>query len=126
MKRGDMVWAWSSAEQARVARAIVSVKRDLAQVVCRIEAGDHTVAGVTPDHPFFHVDTQSFVPLRDLPSDARLRGIARGQMQDVRITGLSITERPEPSVMVLNLSVEGPEHTYVAEGLLVHNKSPAT
>jgi hypothetical protein len=124
LKRGDVVWAWSEGEGARVERRIEAVHRTLGQVVCRVEVGDRVIEGVTPEHPFFHVDAGEFVALRDLPTDALLWALVDGEPRPTRISGLQITEHLEPCVMVYNLTVEGPEHTYFAEGVLVHNKAP--
>ena len=124
LKRGDVVWAWSEAEGARVRRRIEATHRNLAQVVCRVEVGDDVIPGVTPEHPFFHVDAGEFVAFRDLPTDALLLTVVDGEPRPTRISGLQVTEHLEPCVMVFNLTVEGPEHTYFAEGVLVHNKPP--
>ncbi|MDP6943310.1 MAG: Hint domain-containing protein [Myxococcota bacterium] len=126
LKKGDVVWAWSEAEGARVERRVEAVHRTLGQVVCRVEVGEHVIPGVTPEHPFFHVDAGEFVALRDLPTDALLLTVVDGEPRQARISGLEITEHLEPCVMVFNLTVEGPEHTYFAEGVLVHNKQPVT
>jgi len=122
LKRGDVVWAWSAAEGARVQRRVEAVHRTLGQVVCRVEVGDRVIPGVTPEHPFFHVDAGEFVAFRDLPTDALLLTVVEGEPVSARISELQITEHLEPCVIVYNLTVEGPEHTYFAEGVLVHNK----
>ena len=118
------MWAWDLKAGAKVVRRIQAIHHNLAQVLCRIEVGESLISGVTPDHPFFRADTREFVALRDLPADARLLRLVDGETREARLSTLKITEHPKPCVPVFNLAVEGPEHNYFAENVLVHNKAP--
>ena len=124
LKPGDPVWSWDTETGALVTRAVLKTLRTHAQVVCRLEIDDTTIAGVTPSHPFYDMDESAFMALRDLPRDATLARLQDGNLKTVSVSGLHITEHPEPRIPVFNLEVGGPEHNYFAEGILVHNKSP--
>ena len=123
LMKGESVWAWDLNVGAKVVRRIQAIHHNLAQVLCRIEVGESLISGVTPEHPFFQADTQKFVALRDLPADARLLRLVDGEPREARLGSLKITEHPKPCVPVFNLAVEGPEHNYFVEGVLVHNKA---
>ena len=124
LKPGDAVWSWDTESRALVIRAVMKTLRTHAQVLCRLEIGDTTIAGVTPSHPFYDMDEGAFTALRDLPRDAPLARLQDGALETVSVSALHITEHPEPRIPVVNLEVGGPEHNYFAAGLLVHNKQP--
>ena len=63
------------------------------------------------------------MPLRDLKPDTELRVLHDGALVPARLTDIAITEHVAPSVEVYDLTVQGPEHNFLAEGVLVHNKS---
>jgi len=125
LKSGDEVWSWDVETASVVVRRIARVLRSEVRTICRVEVGATIIAGVTPSHPFYRPDGGDYAALRDLRSDERLLRLVDGDVGEVKISGLHITEHPEPQVPVFNLEVEGPEHNYFAEGILVHNKSPA-
>jgi hypothetical protein len=124
LEPGDEVWSWDATTRSLVVRRVMEVLRAKARTLCRLEIDGTSIAGVTPSHPFYRADTEAYVALRDLPPDTRLALLTEGAIRPVGISNVHITEHPEPRTPVFNLEVEGPEHNYFAEGILVHNKQP--
>ena len=77
--------------------------------------------GVTQHHPFWATDVSTFVPVRDLAIDHGVGTWMNGQASIDRIVRAETVERP---VRVFHLVVDRAPHTFVAEGLIVHNKPP--
>ncbi|WP_437949179.1 polymorphic toxin-type HINT domain-containing protein [Sorangium sp. So ce296] len=120
---GDEVFSLSLERRAPVVRRVARVLRARATEVLHVAAGELVVAGVTAEHPFYDAARGAWVDAGALREGTRL--LAWLGSADVR--ELSVTaHRPAPSagkVDVFNLTIDGPERNYFAEGLLVHNKS---
>ena len=113
---GDVVWAYDLATLRRVERPVTALHRNRARAR-RVEVGERVIQGVSAEHPFW--------------SDGRW--VPAGELREgdpVHVwNGVEATERgitrivDQPGIVeVFNLTVAG-EHTYFAEGILVHNKS---
>jgi hypothetical protein len=104
-------------------RRVARVIRATATEVLHVAAGELVIAGVTAEHPFHDADRGAWIEAGALREGTRL--LAWLGSADVR--ELSITaHRPAPSagkVEVFNLTIDGPERSYFAEGLLVHDRS---
>jgi len=122
LQPGDEVWSWDPESRSLVVRRVMTVMKAKARTICRLDIDGACITGVTPSHPFYRADTDEYVALRDLPTDAPLALLAEGTLRPVEISAVHITEHPEPLTPVFNLEVQGPEHNYFAAGLLVHNK----
>ena len=120
---GDLVYSVTG-DGELVAREVTAVRRSLAATVCRVTLNGVVVNGVTPSHPLFDATRDAYVPLRDLKPDAELRVVRGGVLVPTPVVDIAITEHATPSVEVYDLTVEGPEHNFLADGVLVHNKSP--
>ncbi|WP_437933268.1 polymorphic toxin-type HINT domain-containing protein [Sorangium sp. So ce341] len=120
---GDEVFSLSLERRAPVVRRVARVLRARATEVLHVAAGELVVAGATAEHPFYDAARGAWVEAGALREGTRL--LAWLGSADVR--ELSVTaHRPAPSagkVDVFNLTIDGPERNYFAEGLLVHNKS---
>lgn len=112
---------------------VVAVRKVVALIVhgekptLTLDAGDLHVVGVTDEHPFWVAsrgEHGAWVEAGNLRAGDLLRVLEPGasaatlrRLETVRVTGRS--------EKVFDLSVEGPEHTFFADGVLVHNKSTA-
>ncbi len=122
LKIGDQVWSYDP-QVGRVPRAVQHIHRALVRTVCRVEAGGKTIRGVTPTHPMYDAAEATYTPLRDFTETSALLLVEEQRVQRTSIDSLHVEEAPEPVFDVFSLSVEGPEHNYIADGVLVHNKS---
>jgi cysteine-rich repeat protein len=122
LRIGDAVWSYDR-QAGLVARTLHAIHRARARVVCRVELRGACIRGVTPSHPMYDAARDTYVALRDLSPEARLLLVRDGMTQALPIERLVVEEAPEPSFEVFNLTVQGPEHNYIADGVLVHNKS---
>lgn len=123
---GDEVYSLDLATRRPVVRRVAEVLRAEAAEILHIAAGELVLAGVTPEHPLYDAELGAYAPAGELQKGTRL--VAWLGAADVR--ELEITEHRSASargkVEVFNLTIDGPEHNYFAEGLLVHNKDVPT
>jgi hypothetical protein len=126
LRPGDLVWSHSFEEGRSVARAVVELHCALEREVRRVAvAGETMIRGMTPSHPVYFVEHGEFRPASRLAIGDVLMLFGEGrEPSTARVTSIEATEAHAPSIEVFNLSVEGPEHNYFADGVLVHNKEP--
>jgi hypothetical protein len=121
---GEIVWSWDVERSAAVERPVARVLRAQRDELLTLRAGDVRIAGVTLDHPFYEQSTRRFVRAGELSLDARLLAwLGTGDPRPVQLDALERVARGGP-VDVWDLTIDGPEHDFFAEGVLVHNKSP--
>lgn len=123
LKPGDLVIAFDLAAQRTVARRVASVSRSRSREILRLEAAGR-VLRVTRSHPFYETTRERFVRVDELDLRSFLLAEGPDGPHAVPITALAV-EATKEEVEVFNLHVDGDEHNYFAEGILVHNKSPA-
>lgn len=122
---GDEVFSLDLARRAPVVRRVLRVLGARATDVLQVAAGELIVAGVTADHPFHDAERGAWVAAGALREGSRL--LAWLGSADVRELSVTV-HRPAPSagrVELFNLTTDGPERNYLAEGLLVHDRSEA-
>jgi hypothetical protein len=120
----DIVWSWAIADARPVERRLTRVLASKRTEVLAMRSGESRIAGVTPEHPVFDADLGDFVPAAELSLRRRvLRWTGEGP---ARVDAIDVLERlpSRGEIEVWDLSVDGPEHNFFAEGLLVHNKTP--
>jgi hypothetical protein len=122
LRIGDVVWSWNVTEMRPVERSITRVLASERTEVLALRSGEHHIAGVTEEHPIFDVERGDFVPAIQLSLQGR---VLRWTGADVSAERIDVIERlpRRGAVEVWDLSVDGPEHNFFAEGVLVHNKS---
>ncbi len=123
---GDAVWSFNHEESRIVKRIVATVFRSEVREVRTIKTRTATLRGATPSHPIYLPGLGAYRPLAEVTTGTSVLRFGSDQMVDERIEEISADERPTPSIAVYNLHVEGPEHNFFADGILVHNKSPIT
>ncbi|UQA56374.1 Hint domain-containing protein [Polyangium aurulentum] len=121
---GDEVYSLDLETRRPVVRCVARVLRARAAEIFHIAAGELSIAGVTSEHPFYDAERAAWTPAGEVSEGTRL--VAWLGASDVREL-LVTTHRKMPDappVDVYNLTIDGPEHNYFAEGFLVHNKDP--
>lgn len=122
LEEGDAVLTYDPDSGTLGEHTVVATMRGRATRRYRIDAGDHVIDGVTAEHPFFDPRTQTWRTASSLaPGDVVLALGPDGATRPATIRAVHSEE--EPAFEVFNLTVDGP-HTYFANGILVHNKSP--
>ena len=119
---GDLVWSWDFVRSQAVLRQVAHLIRGESMEMYRIEAGEFVISGVTGNHPIWSPSRGEWMDAAALRKDDTL--LARPGSADaaeVPITGIDV-RRLEHPVAVFTLTLNGPEHNYFAEGVLVHNK----
>jgi hypothetical protein len=119
---GDIVWSFSLERGERVARRVRAILRNKAREVRTIRAGGRVVAGVTSEHPFYDWANGAYRAVRDLVVGDVLASLEGESLRPCSIESVTSVETTEPSFDVYNLTIDGPEANYFAEGILVHNK----
>lgn len=126
---GDEVLAFRSSDGAVVVRKVEAVLRGVARRV-RIVSVEGTEIVTTEEHPFWSAEERRWVRAADVDETTVLvrladsSALASGATMPARVAHVRWEERADEPVY--NLTVEGPEHTYFAEGIAVHNKSYAS
>jgi hypothetical protein len=121
LRPGDPVWSWNRALDLRVARPVERVLPATATELWMVPTDQGWISGVTASHPFAVSDDRAWVAVSALRVGDRLeRPLSLGVLPVV--TGLPMRV-PTAMVAVYDLSVQGPEHNFVADGWLAHNKS---
>lgn len=121
---GDEVTSFDLATRRFVTRRVAKLIRSLAAETFRVEAGEHAIVGVTASHPFYDAAAGQFVRLDELTVRSQLLvSVAEGEIA-TRPLGVLARLPSRGEVEIFNLSIEGEEQNYFAEGILVHNKSP--
>ncbi|HEU4411960.1 MAG TPA: Hint domain-containing protein [Polyangiaceae bacterium] len=123
---GDEVWSLDPGVGELVRRRVVALHRGLVREVRTLRAGGRSLRGVTPSHPVYSQTRAAFVPVRELREGEALLALEGAGAAPQTIDAVAADERAAAEIAIYNLSVEGPEHTYFADGLLVHNKSAPT
>ncbi len=117
---GDAVISVRVADGARFTRRVDAITTGVGYEFHTLTADGVTTHQMTATHPVFDARHGAFVSAADLADDAQLLN-ARGNA--VSITGRTTETRWLIPQRVFNLSVEGPDHTFIADGVVVHNKS---
>ena len=120
---GEVVWSVDVATGQRVAATVVQVRRATRECLALRWAGGSLVC--TPDHPLYSPETGSYRPASDwITGTARTLLIA---VEDgVRVVAVEGSETFAGMHEVIDLSLDLEPHNFVAAGVVVHNKSPAT
>jgi hypothetical protein len=123
LRVGDEVLSYSLADRKHVVRRVANVLRSRAKTIHAIRAGEFEIAGVTPEHPFWDASTESWREVSALSlSSVLLVGLDAHELRPQPVTELKcVPARDE--VDVFNVTIEGEEQNYFANGILVHNKS---
>jgi hypothetical protein len=122
---GDEVVSFDLTTRRCVTRRVGRVLRTRAAEVLRVEAGEHAIAGVTAEHPFYDTAAGAYLRTCELTMRSRLLVTAGdGEMADRPLGAISRVPA-KAEVEVFNLTIEGEEQNYFAEGILVHNKAEA-
>lgn len=120
---GDDVLSYDTSTKAVVVRKVAQLLRATASRVARLQAGELAIAGVTLSHPVWDEAAQRWATVGELSLGAALVGLLPGATpQTLALRDLTLLPTGAP-VEVFNLEVDGEEHNYFAEGILVHNKS---
>jgi hypothetical protein len=120
---GDEVVSFDLASRRFVTRRAGRVLRALAAEVFRVEAGEHVIAGVTAEHPFYDAAAGAYLQASELTLRSQLL-VTAGDGEIAPRPVRTLSRMPvKAEVEVFNLTIEGEEQNYFAEGILVHNKS---
>jgi hypothetical protein len=120
---GDEVKSYDTATKSVVTRKVAELLRREVPGVARLQAGELTIAGVSLEHPVWNEATQRWTPVGQLSLESSVVGLLPGGAPRV-LTLTHLESQPSKApVEVWNLEVDGEEHNYFAEGILVHNKS---
>ncbi|MEW5850452.1 MAG: hypothetical protein AB2A00_16830 [Myxococcota bacterium] len=119
LRVGDAVWSIRVGDGTRVLRRVQAVRRSWSFDLRHPVTSLGRMHGVTGSHPFFLPSEKAWLEAADLVTGHVLL-TAEGPvaLRDVHDEHAWLV--PE---WVYELTVEGPEHTFIADGVVVHNKS---
>ena len=92
----------------------------------KIQTEETTIQGVTREHPFYNSERDQWIEAKNLKEgDLLLEWCKKPKDQSENVQKITQIETIHHStpVKVYTLTVEGPEHNYFAQGVLVHNKT---
>jgi hypothetical protein len=116
---GDAIVAFDVRDLTCVVGKVAAIHRAMVREVRSIVAGSIVVRGVTRSHPFFEVSRGAFVEAETL----RVGDPLLSADGPATITSIFAHELAEPSIEVFNLTVADAPPTFVADCVVVHNKS---
>lgn len=117
---GDEVLSVVESTMALVVRRVTALHRAHVRRTRTITAAGRRVV-TTDEHPFWDAERRVWTRAGDLTVGSVLAVVAKGRLVPAIVE--STTREEHDLVEVFNLTVEGPEHTYLAEDVAVHNKS---
>lgn len=116
---GDPVVAWDEVSGRPVVRPVTAVHRRTVSEIVSLDLGD-SILETTAEHPFYRLPEGEWIEAGDLRAGDRLGLLDGGHLQPAAILDSRTLREPTE---VFNLTVGGPEHTYFAGSVLVHNKT---
>ena len=124
LRLGDTVLSYNVNEDVFVDRKVYTLLRSTADELFTIGTENSYFEGVTAEHPFYQPDLNTWTPVHEIREGDRVLVFRHGRIwhEQVQRWSKEWLERP---IDVYNLSVEGPEHNYFANDVLVHNKTIA-
>jgi len=99
-----------------VERRVEAIHFARSRDVCRVHVGGRVIT-TTRSHPFWEAERRRWIPAGELEVGMTL------VTADSLPVSVERVEYAEIEIEVFNLTVEGPEHTYFAEDIAVHNKT---
>lgn len=121
---GDEVISFRTSDAALVVREVTHLLRAIVDEVRELAIGDDLTITTTDEHPFWDAERRRWVVARDLAEGTVVVYAGADGETAPRVVRSNRAER-RPETPVFNLTVRGPEHTYFANGIAVHNKSIA-
>jgi hypothetical protein len=121
---GDEVLSFSLETREIVTRRVRAILRDKSSEVRRIATEKSAFIGVTRAHPIYVASRGDYVKAENIAAGDALLALSGTSVHEAVITGIEASEHEAADIEVFNLSIEGPEHNYFADGFLVHNKEP--
>jgi len=120
---GDEVQSYDTLTKAVVTRKVARLISSQTAQVARLKAGELSIAGVSLTHPVWDETSQRWSKVAELSlATSVVALLPGGSPRTLALTELSLLPSKAP-VEVFNLEIDGEEHNYFAEGMLVHNKS---
>jgi hypothetical protein len=123
LRVGDAVLSFEPATMRVVVRRVTALHRALVSKFVTIEVVGRRIV-TTDEHPFWEAERRAWTRAAEIQSGAVLAILESGILVPHTVDRVSVVETREP-MEVFNLTVEGPEHTYFAEDVAVHNKTIA-
>lgn len=121
---GDEVLSFRTTDGALVVREVTHLLRAVVDDVRELAIGEDITITTTDEHPFWDAERRRWVVARDLAEGTVVVYAGSDGHTAPRVVRSNRAER-RPETAVFNLTVRGPEHTYFANGIVVHNKSIA-
>jgi hypothetical protein len=124
LAEGDEITSFDPERNVPVVRRIRKMMQRSVERVIQVQVGEIVIAGVSPEHPFWDAAARTFRPVSSLCLESRLLVLLPGarEAREMPVDGVAVLPG-KSRVEVWNLEVDGEEHTYFVEGVLVHNKT---
>lgn len=116
---GEVVWSVEVETGARVARRVVARRAARRECVRLRHAAGELVC--TPDHPLYSPESGSYEPASRWVEGAR-RTLSLMTDEEITTVEVEAVEAYAGVREVVDLTVEGAPHNFVAGGVVVHNK----
>lgn len=121
LRVGDAVWAVDPATGQRVSTRITEI-RSATRECLALQLGTEALE-CTPDHPIYSPASNAYVPAVSF-LEGRAHEILRVDDEGARVEPVLSVRSDVGLRRVFDLTVESEHHNFIANGVLVHNKSP--
>lgn len=121
LRVGDVIWAVDPRTGERVATPIVAI-RSATRECLALELPDGTSLVCTPDHPIYVAEQRRFLPAVSF-MEGKAEQVLQVEEHGVKAVRVRAVHADAGLHRVFDLTVESELHDFVANGVLVHNKS---
>lgn len=119
----DLVWSVDVSTGRLVERTVARRLAAMATELMSLTFFDGTQVQCTPEHPIYEASGETWIPAGQLRLEHRVVRLINGDLVEMRVERIERQAQVEP-IEVFDLTIGGgPEHNFIAGGILVHNKS---
>ena len=119
---GDRIWSVDLQTGGLVARPVARRLAAMATELVTLRFVDYTMVECTPEHPIYESSQERWVFAGDIREGSGVLRLIDGDLVEMRVASVERRTLPR-EVEVFDLTIGGPEHNFIAGGILVHNKS---
>lgn len=123
LRVGDAVWAVDPRTGERVSTRIVAIRSATRECLALQLPGEGALV-CTPDHPIYVAELGTYLPAVSFV-EGKARQILQVDDDGARVVSVQAVRVDIGMRRVFDITVESEHHDFVANGVLVHNKSPA-
>ena len=121
LQEGDLIYSYDIYQKKLRPRPIKKVIQSTKNKSYIITTQNFQLKGITAEHPVFNISEQRFKKTSTLVVGSHVLVLQNNQLIEQRIIDIKLQEHAN-SYRFFDLSLQGNEHNFFADNILVHNK----